>query len=166
MQIGRQARVRAGSGVSAPDPNAGLFAATLAQNAGLNGRVKLPAALGGAIILRSIQIVSADQLDWELWFWGNKGFQSGHPDLDDFRGYRTFSVAGGDGKRIGGAGLYYYYVDGLQIFYEDGDAGLTATVQAQLGAFLNVTLVNRSAGAKTVNAWFDLTVNAEPMLGY
>lgn len=182
MQTGRRVRVRAGS--VAPDPaNLNLFSATLAQNAGLNGRVKLPEAIAAgrnaACLVQGIQVVSLDQNDWEFWFWRNSGFQSGHPDLDSLAGFWAFTVASGDGKRIGGAGNYYYYIDGLGIYYEDDDALTTtpppagnpdptwrASSNGQAGAYLNVTLVNRSAGAKTASGWFDVTFILEPTLGW
>lgn len=170
MQTGRRVRVRAGSAVASPDPNAGLFSATLAQNAGLNGRVKLSEAIAagrvGSCVIQGIQVVSFDALDWEFWFWRNSGFQNtGHPDLENFAGFWSFTTASGDGKRIAGTGLYYYYIDGLGIYYEDDDAGLKANIDNSVGAYLNVTLVNRSAGAKTVNGWFDVTFVLEPTQG-
>lgn len=177
MQTGRRVRVRAGSAQPAGSANAGLFTATLAQNAGLNGRISLPEALAagrtGSCIIQGLQVTSFDQNDWEFWFWRNSGFQNaGHPDQEAFAGFWGFTVASGDGKRIAGTGLYYYYIDGLGIYYEDDDAQTTqaqsglAASNGQQGAYLNVTLVNRSAGAKTANQWFDLTVICEPTLGW
>ena len=169
MQTGRRVRVRAGSALPAADPNAALFTAALVQNAALNARVKLPEAIAAGrtaqCIVQGIQVVSFDACDWEFWFWANGGFQSGHPDQDAFRGLWSFTTASGDGKRIAGAGLYYYYIDGLGVFYEDDEAGLAANIDAKVGAYLNVTLVNRSAGAKTASAWFDVTFVLEPTQG-
>lgn len=184
MQTGRRVRVVAGSSRPAADPNSGLFTATLAQNVGLNGRVKLPEAIAAGrtaqCIVQGIQITSQDQLDWELWFWANSKFQVVGLDAtaEAFRGYWGFATGAGDGKRIGGTGLYYYYIDGLGIFYEDDDAATAtpplantpdptwrAASNGQAGAFLNVTLVNRSAGAKTASAWFDVTFILEPTQG-
>lgn len=167
MQAGQQVIVRAGSSLASPDPNAGLFTATLAQNAALTGRIRLPEAVAAGrvarSVLRAIQVTSFDRLDWEFWFWRNQQFQnSGAPALEDLAGVWTFSTGGGDGIRIAGTGLYYYYIDGLGILYEDHDAHDTPT----LGAFLNTTLVNRSAGAKTANQWFDVQILLEPTLGW
>lgn len=175
MQTGRRVQVPVGSGLPAGDPNLNLFSATLTQNAGLNGRIRLPEAIAAgrtaACILQGIQITSVDQNDWEFWVWANAQCQSGHPDLEAFRGFWSFTVAGGDGKRIAGTGLYYYYIDGLGIFYEDldamtvqGQSGL-AVSNGQTGAYLNVTLVNRSAGAKTANGWFHAEFVLEPVQG-
>jgi hypothetical protein len=175
MQVGRRLRVHAGSGTPAGDPNNGLFTAALAQNAGLTARVKLPEGIGangaGMSLIKGIQVSSFDQCDWEFWFWANSLFQTGDA-REAFRGYWSFTVAGGDGKRIGATGLYYYYVDGLEIFYEDDDGATRAGAQGiatsnqQQGAYLNVELVNRSAGGKTAAAWFDVIFIMEPTLGY
>lgn len=183
MQTGRRTRVRAGSGAPAGDPNNGLFSATLAQNAGLFGRIRLPEAIAAgrvaSCLIESVIITSFDQCDWELWYWGNSKGQVPGVDAspEAFRGYTAFTVAGGSGKRIGATGLYYYYVDSLGIYYEDEDAQTTEPVpglpnlpwqaasNGQIGAFLNVTLINRSAGAKTAGAYFDLTFILEPTQG-
>lgn len=168
MQTGRRIRVRAGSGLAAADPNLNLFSATLAQNAGLNGRIKLPEALAaGRVaqgIIRGIQVVSVDVNIWEFWFWANSKFQVAGPDAsaESFRGRTAFAAAG---LQIAGTGLAYADVNGLDIFYEDDEAGLTQNVTTSQGAYLNVTLVNRSAGAKTVNGWFQVTFVIEPTQG-
>lgn len=162
MQAGIVVPTRAGSGVVAAandavaTANAGLFAGSLAQNAGVNGRVRLAEAVAAGRVcqayIRSIQITSADQLDWEFWFWRNKKFQQG-PDAtqESFAGYVAFTGSTA-GRRIAGAGLYYYAVDNLAVPYYDADGE----------GFLNVTLINRSAGGKTAGAWFDVTFGLEP----
>lgn len=174
MQAGQQQAVAAGSGLSATSANpveaanAGLFSATLVQNAGQNNRVRLPEAIAAgrscASLIRSIRVTSFDQLDWEFWFWRNKTFQVPGVDAtnEQFAGFWSFSVAAGDGKRIAGTGLYYYYIDGLAIPYTDLDAHDAPAA----GGFLNVTLVNRSAGAKTAGKWFMVEFVCEPTLGW
>lgn len=174
MQAGQQQSVSAGSGLSATSTNpveaanAGLFSAALAQNAGINARVRLPEAIAAGrscnAILRSIRVTSFDQLDWEFWIWRNKNFQVPGVDAtaEQFAGFWSFSVGSGDGKRIAGTGLYYYYIDGLGIPYTDLDAHNAPSE----GGFLNVTLVNRSAGAKTAAAWFGVEFVMEPSLGW
>lgn len=156
-QAGNRERVVAASG--------SYFTATLAQNAGLSARIPLPESVAAGrharCLVQTLQIVSADQLDWEVWLFGNKQFQNaGHPDQESFCGYWAFSVAGGDGKQIGATGLYHYYIDGLGVQYldEDGHNDIAA------GCFLNVVLVNRSAGAKTANGWFQMIFGVEPTL--
>lgn len=183
MQVGRQVRVHAGSGCLASDPNQALFTGTLAQNAGLNGAIALPEAIAAgraaSCLVRGIQITSLDNNAWEVWLWANNKFQV--PGLDAsaeaFRGRWVF--AAGDGLRIAATGLYYYYKDLLEVYYEDDDAAtVTPPPPGQLdqrwlsrtsgkaGAYLNVTLVNRSVGAKTAGGWFDLTWVVEPTLGW
>jgi len=147
-------------------PSGQYFTEALTQNAGLNARIPLPAGVGAGgtarAVVQTIQIVSADQLDWELWFFANKLFaSSGHPDLEIFCGLWAFTVASGDGKQIGAAGLYHYYIDGLGIQVEDRDM----QPDRSQTAYLNVTLVNRSAGAKTANAWFQVTFGVLPTVG-
>lgn len=170
MQTGNRVRVVSDHTVD--------FTGTLAQNAGVTARIKLPEAIAAGrharAIIESIQVVSADQLDWEFWFWANQqGLSTGHPDLEVFLGFWSFTVAGGDGKQIGATGFYHYYIDGLGIAYWDLDAQANATAAqakpplppAQQGAFLNVTLVNRSGGAKTTG-WFQAAFTLHPSLGW
>lgn len=140
--------------------------AAIAQNAGAHARILMPESIGagrhGRSLLRSIAVVSFLQHDWEFWFWANQnGQQSGHPDLENFLGFWSFSVAGGDGKQIGATGLYYYYIDGLAIPIHDEDAHSAPT----LGTFLNVTLVDRTAGGKTAGSWFQARFGLEPTYG-
>jgi len=153
-------RVAVASGTAA---TGALFAATLAQNAGLFARIPIPESVGAGrnarSIIRSIQVVSADNLDWEFWFWATKRGQSGQPDTDIFLGRHSFVAA--NGLQIAATGLYYYSVNALDIAYFDDDAHNDPGP----GSFLNVTLVNRSAGAKTANAWFQVSFGLEPTLG-
>jgi hypothetical protein len=154
--------MQAGNQVLVSIPSGTLLTATLAQNAALNARVPLPEAIAagrhGRSIIRSIRVVSFDTNDWEFWFWRNKQFQnSGHPDLESFAGLAVLLAT--NNKRIGAAGMYYYYLGALDIPYEVNDP---LDIDRP---FLNVTLINRSAGAKTVNAWFDCSFSLEPTLG-
>lgn len=88
-------------------------------------------------IIRTMMIVSVQDLMWELWFWSKNTYNSSaNPDANLLIGTWLFGVSG---MQVGGAGLYHYYVDGLYIPYRDLD---------QTGK-IHMTLVNRSAGAKT-----------------
>lgn len=141
------------------------FTATLAQNAGLSARIPLPESIAAGrharCLVQTLQITSFDRLDWEVWLFANKQFQSaGDPTLERFLGYWGFLTGSGDGKQIGGAGLYHYYIDGLGVQYLDEDGHNDPAS----GCFLNVLLVNRSAGAKTAGAWFQMTFGCEPTL--
>lgn len=142
------------------------FAGTLAQNAGLSCVLPLPEAIAAGrqceCLIRGLIVVSFDALAWEFQFYRNNRFQQPTNVFgtnpagsmgDGFAGYWAFGA--GDGVRVGGAGLYYYYIDGLGIYYSDED---------QLGN-LNILLVNRSAGGKTANAAatpFQVTLLMEP----
>ncbi len=182
MQLGRRVRVRAGSGCATSDPNSLLWTGTLVQNASANARIALPEALAAGraaqCIIRNIQVVSFDVCLWEFWFWSNSLFATGDA-RESFRGYYPMAL----GLQLAGAGLYHASQNPttgapIDIFYEDDDA-MSATpppagssdpawrsANGQTGAFLNVTLVNRSAGAKTAAAFFDVTFVCEPTLGY
>lgn len=147
-------------------PSGTYWAGALAQNAGANERILLPESVGagrhGRSIIRSITVIADQQNDWEFWFWGNQGAQqAGHPDLEQFLGFWSFTVAGGDGKQIAATGRYYYYIDGLGIPYLDEDAHNAPAA----GTFLNVTLVNRSVAAKTAGSWFQAAFGLEPTYG-
>ncbi len=173
MQSGRRVRVRAGSGCATGDPNQLLWTGALAQNAGAQARILLPQAIaaGGSAqaIIKDIQVVGVDNLLWEFWFWSDSKFTQ-------FRGLYAFAAIG---LQIGAAGNYYAaHSTALDIFYEDDDAQTAvppapgsrdaawrATSNGQTGAYLNVTLVNRSAGGKTSGGYFDVTFILEPTQG-
>lgn len=118
---------------------ANQFRAGLAQNAGEDLSLQVQSAAVGLrvdSIIRNISIVSVEDRNWELWFWGRNTFNEPTPDIDTFIGSWLFAVAG---KQIGAAGLFHYYVDGLYIPYRDLDQT----------SKIHMTLVNRSAGAKS-----------------
>lgn len=119
---------------------ASQFRSALAQNAAEN--LSLDVASSGVgqrvdSILRSIKILSVEDRQWELWFYGRSTYDtSNDPDVNTFRGAWLFGVSG---VRIGGAGLYHYYVDGLYIPLKDLDQT----------SKIHMSLINRSAGAKS-----------------
>lgn len=96
-----------------------------------------------------IVIVSTEQKAWEVQFYGNDLFASGDADTEKYLGSKLF--AEGDGQRVGGAGLYKYDSGNLSIFYKDFDAS----------GELHISLANRSATAKTVDAGGYLAVLVE-----
>lgn len=184
MQLGQQVPVFAPSGI--------YWTGALAQNAGAFQRVALPDSIGAGRTARSrikaLSITSFDNLAWELWFWRSLGgvgasgqiapsTDPANVNLEHFAGFWSFAAT--DGKQIGAANAFYYYIDGLDILYEDLEGGLTVPSPGQTplvrqgqgalvqpSAFLNVTLVNRSAGAKTAGAVFKATFILEPTLGW
>lgn len=102
------------------DPTTQLRAAIL-QDAAAYLDLQLPESIAAGrtcrSILRGISIVSVENTGWELWLF-TKQTQGAEPNVavSNFLGFWTF--AAGTALRIGGAGLYYYYVDGLAVPYE------------------------------------------------
>ena len=119
---------------------ASQFRSTIAQNAGEN--LSLDVNNGGFgirvdSIIRTLQIMSKEDLQWELWFYGKNTYNaSADPDVNTRLGWFWFGVSG---RQIAATGLYHYYVDGLYIPYRDLD---------QTGK-IHMSLINRSAAAKT-----------------
>jgi len=138
------------------------FQGALAQNAG--GGVTLPISgtgqltsdgtVGGGLaagftvkgVCRSILVMSAQNLDWEVQLWASSLFNTpawpgsadpptGAPTVLPL-GFHRFVAA--DGKQIAGAGPYFYYVDGLYLPVYD----------AERKGNVNIFLVNRNASAK------------------
>lgn len=107
--------------------------------------------------LRSIGIKSVEGLDWEVWLWGKDTFATATAMADRYPwGFAALAVAT-VGRQIAGAGIYYYYLAGLDIPYVDlDDSG-----EVHLG------LIPRSAG-KSANAsgTIQITLGFEPTLGY
>jgi hypothetical protein len=117
----------------------------------------------GRCRLRSLAIVATENLDYEVWLLGRTGGITADPDTNPFRGFWSFVA--GDAKRSAGAGLYHYYVDGLDVPYEDDDRGAGA---AGTAAYLHVGLVNRSAAAKSAAGPGELSIRflLEPTYGW
>lgn len=119
---------------------ANQFRATLAQNAALFLSLDVNSfGVGQRVdaIIKAIQILSVENLAWEIWFFRNALQDPANADTNRWMGYWTF-VAGG-AVRIGAAGLYHYYIDGLGLPYQDED---------QTGK-IHMALINRSAAGKS-----------------
>jgi hypothetical protein len=127
------------------------FLAACAQNAALTenliqgsgaGQIDGSVAGGNTVRsrLRALLVMSAQNLAWEVVLWGKDTFNTGA--IETQYPLAQWAFAAGDGTQIGGAGLYYYYVDGLDMPYSDLD---------RTGE-LHLMLVNRSAGAKNADA--------------
>lgn len=120
------------------------FTTEIVQNAGEDESLTLPACLAGINgnargAVRSISIVSDENLAWEVQFWrsGTHG-----ATVDALKWIGRWSFIATDAVRLAGAGSYLYYIDGLDIPYIDADNS----------GKLHVTLTNRSAAAKTAGA--------------
>lgn len=116
------------------------FTGALATNAAETEDIALPGALAGVNgnargEIRSITIISQQNLAWELEFW-RSATHGATIDADKFIGRWTFAAV--DGVQEAGAGNFRYYIDGLDIPYDDADGT----------GKLHISLVNRDAVAK------------------
>lgn len=129
------------------------FTGTIAQDAEERENFVLPQALGSANFkrsrsrLKSLHIASVQNLAWEIDFYGRDSFGT-EADLDKMSFIARWGFQAADGLRIGGTGPYLYYIDGLDIPYEDAD---------ETGE-LHVSLVNRSVTAKLAGATGEVVV--------
>lgn len=148
MQSGNQFVLRSNKDVD--------FIGALAQNAAKYADINMPPQVGGRNVLRSIAIVSKQNLAWELVFFRIQT----PPDTSSANYINSYQLAGrwafqaGDGVQIGAAGPFLYYIDGLSIPVEDWDDRLPVSPQP-LRVFSSTTpprlhcaLVNRSAAVK------------------
>ena len=119
------------------------FTGAIAQNAKEDENVVLPGAMSGVNgnarnMVRSLMLQSDENLAWEVAFWSKDSFEdTSDMDADAFRSRWSFVVA--DGVQYGGTGQYYYYIDGLNIPYQDEDNS----------GELHISLVNRSSSGKS-----------------
>jgi len=124
------------------------FRGALAQNAGVDLDFLLPPTLQGINgtawgTIKSLTIVSIQNLDWELWLWQS----ATHSTLtaavtaagSNWIGRWTFVA--GDAVQKAGTGDFQYYIDGLDIPYFDADKA----------GKLHLTLLNRNAVSKLAN---------------
>ena len=121
------------------------FAIPQAGLVGMNGQVELTAV--------GLAIVSKENLSWELNFWADSNFDEATPNADKYLG--RYGFVAGDGVQVAGAGLWRYYIDGLELPLWDLDKD----------GKLFLGLVNRSAAAKTagVNGAVNVTIFVKEM---
>lgn len=127
------------------------FTEALVTNAAATANLVVPAnltSLGQQTRARisSVAIISAQNLAWEIWFFGKNLFQEADIDADTFLGRATF--AANDGSRIAGAGAYYYFSAPSGILYQDQDNDRQ----------IHVMLINRSVGSKDAGAPGEISV--------
>lgn len=128
--------------------NAALFLSLDVKGLGVGQRVDA--------LLRGIQILSVENLAWEIWLFRNSQFNNADADVNRAHGRWSFVAA--NAVRIGGAGLYNYYIEGLQVPVHDEDN--TSRV--------HMALINRSAASKTAGDGGELAIalTLEPQLGF
>jgi hypothetical protein len=145
------------------------FAGGLAQNIGVMEHLALPTAVAAArstCLLRSALIISSDNLNWDLEFYATKDGPSPDPNQDSLLGFFQFA-ANAAIQQDGGTGLWYYYINTLDIGYFDLSVG--ANINVAPAPSLHVRLVNRSAVAKTaygVGGHLVLKLEVEPTLAF
>lgn len=157
MQLGQIVRVRTDRTVS--------FTAAAAQNAMITAEISNNAVGAGGNVrsrIKSLSILSDQNLAWEVDFFGKNTYMAGQADINNvfFIGRWIFSAA--DGTQIAASGPFIYYVDGLDIPYQDADG---AQPPAHIG-IIHVGIVNRSATAKNAGATGNLVleIGVEPTL--
>jgi len=136
------------------------FQGALATDAAATLRMALPAALGGRSRWRGLTILSAQNLDWDVFLFKTSNAYNippgGTVDNVYLAGHYRFFAS--DGVQIADTGPWMYYIDGMDIPYHDLDS---ANAQQQpnpnvapLGnpPFINLVLVNRNAVAKSAGA--------------
>ncbi len=104
--------------------------------------------LGDKIRLTGLTFQSDQPLDYYLMFWRTDGFDDADLDLDKFAGMVHVPLAT-SGKQVGGAGQYYYSIEGVNLDYEDEDETKE----------LHVSLYNASATAKAAGAAGEVVVH-------
>jgi hypothetical protein len=134
------------------------FRAGLAQNAALSLSLDVKRQAVGLrvdCLIRGLSILSVQALTWELWFYRTANYDAAAIDTNQWIGYWNF---GSTPVQIGGAGLFHYYIDGLEIPYVDADST----------AKIHMSLINRSAGAKNADDAGAIKVGliVEPCLGW
>lgn len=127
------------------------FTGALATNAAENEDLVLAGAyqgINGAVqaFIRTITILSKENLAWELQWYRTDDFQNADPEVDKFLASWAFVAA--DGKQVAATGLYRYYVDGLEIPYVDEDKS----------GEMHLSLINRSVASKSAGAGGEITV--------
>lgn len=123
------------------------FRGAIVQNNKIDLDYNLPTTLRGVNgdargSLRSLTIVSIQNLAWEVWLWESTNHitLTGGVTVAGSNVIGRWTFAAGDGIQDV-TGDYIYYIDGLDVAYFDAD---------KMGQ-LHLSLVNRSASSKLAN---------------
>jgi len=113
--------------------NAAAFLSLDVKGLGVGSRVDC--------LLRSVTVVSVEDLDWELWFFTKTGVagNSADPDVNTLIGR---VVLPSTALQIGATGLFTFYSEGLEINIFDDDNT----------SKIHMALVERAAAGKTAGA--------------
>lgn len=108
--------------------------------------------------LKHITVVSMQNLAWELWLWRKDTYDASLTDPDLVFPAGRWSFLATDAVQIAGAGLFYYYIEGNDQFYQDLD----------VGGEVHLMLINRSLTAKGAAApgLIMIELGLEPVLGW
>jgi hypothetical protein len=135
------------------------FTGALATNAAATANLAVPQLPDSAQCrLKNIGIISDQALSWEVWLWATNSFNDNASDLDAVYPFGRWQFDASNGIQIAGTGPYYYYIDGLDVPYQD----------SQKLSQLHVMLINRSATSKNAGATGEIVVKfcLEPTLGF
>lgn len=98
------------------DPNT-QFVSAIGQNDQLIEDWAVDLAVAGTPTarnrVRAVSLLAAENLDWVLWFWHKAAGVGAGIVTDSFIGFLPLPATGA--RRIGGAGLWYYYLSGQTI---------------------------------------------------
>lgn len=153
----------------ASDP-ASDFTAAIVQDAAAYADLLLPGSVSAGRTARArikcLSIQSVENVAWEIWFFRKQ--RTGAEVITDvaFAGFWSFAAA--DAVQIGGAGLYYYYVDGLDIPYSNEDLLPNGRPDEDgQRKYLHLALIPRGAGKSAAAAGeIRIQVDLEPTLGW
>lgn len=144
------------------------FRAAIAQDAAAYLDLLLPESIAAGrtcrSLVKSMSVISEENCGWEIWLFNRKTTAAEPAVLGStFIGRWTFVQ--GDAVRISGAGLYYYYIDGLDIPYETLDRAADGKPNDTLRKFLHMALIPRQL-AKALNTMVKVRFDLEPTLGW
>lgn len=137
------------------------FTGALAQNAIEVESIDFPADWSllesHEIVIESIVVQSDQNLEWDIYLWSTSDYNETNLDADRF--IDSFNFPTTAGKRIAGAGQYYYSAPSNNIMVPYKDEDRTSK--------LHIGLVNRSATAKNAGATGEIVVKiaARPVYG-
>ena len=121
------------------------FAGAIVTNA--TEEENIAGLVANKVRITGVAIISDQQLDYRLIFFGSDTFANADPDVDAFRNEVELNIPG-FGFQIAGAGLWYMSVNGLEMDLQDNDGT----------SELHVALQNLSAAAKIAGVGGEVVV--------